>query len=285
MTCTLSTNHGERGDLPGTAEESAVFDCGRLPLPAESPQLRLVTYNVHGCRGTDGRLSVSRVGDVLAACEADLIVLQELDVGRSRSEQGLQPEEIAARLGMHFVFCPTVSRGKEHYGHAVLGRRPLRSVRSEALPRTSWPRPAELRGALWVEAAIGHRTLQIIGTHLGLAPWERWMQVEVLLGARWIGAPEFVGPRVVCGDLNSAPGSPVYERLSVRLRDAQRLRARRGARPTYPSRLPLLRIDHVLVGDELRVVDTFVVDSPEARMASDHLPLVCDLVLAKEENR
>jgi endonuclease/exonuclease/phosphatase family metal-dependent hydrolase len=42
------------------------------------PHIRLVTYNIHGCVGRDGRLAVERVAGVLAELGADVIALQEL---------------------------------------------------------------------------------------------------------------------------------------------------------------------------------------------------------------
>ena len=41
---------------------------------------RIVTYNVHRCVGTDRRLDVGRVAEVLAALNPDIVALQELDV-------------------------------------------------------------------------------------------------------------------------------------------------------------------------------------------------------------
>src|SRR4051812_7214833 len=48
-------------------------------------RLRIMTYNVHSCRGTDSKLSVERIAAVISDCSADLVCLQELDVGRIRS--------------------------------------------------------------------------------------------------------------------------------------------------------------------------------------------------------
>jgi endonuclease/exonuclease/phosphatase family metal-dependent hydrolase len=45
-------------------------------------------------------------------------------------------------------------------------------------------------------------------------------------------------------------------------------------RPTFPSRFPLLRIDHVFVSQEIRVTSSSIVFDPLARRASDHLPLL-----------
>jgi endonuclease/exonuclease/phosphatase family metal-dependent hydrolase len=41
-----------------------------------------MTYNVHGCVGTDGRLDVGRIAAVIGQSRPDIVALQELDVGR-----------------------------------------------------------------------------------------------------------------------------------------------------------------------------------------------------------
>ena len=40
--------------------------------------LRIATYNIHRCRGLDGRTNPSRVADVIRAIEPDVIALQEV---------------------------------------------------------------------------------------------------------------------------------------------------------------------------------------------------------------
>jgi endonuclease/exonuclease/phosphatase family metal-dependent hydrolase len=244
--------------------------------------LRLVTYNVHGCVGGDGALSEARVADVLAAVEPDVVVIQELDVGRERSQRGHQPERIATHLAMSFLFCPTVQDGDAHYGHAILSRHPIRHVRTGALPAVRRPRATEPRSALWAEIEGPDLTLQVIGTHLGLSPFERYLQASALRGSAWMGSPDYAGPRVLCGDLNVGPHSSTYYRLRTGLRDVQRVAFGLRARPTYPAKFPLLRLDHVFSSRELDVRRVEVVTTKLARAASDHLPLVVDLARAEE---
>jgi endonuclease/exonuclease/phosphatase family metal-dependent hydrolase len=48
---------------------------------------------------------------------------------------------------------------------------------------------------------------------------------------------------------------------------------------TFPSRLPLVRIDHVFVGPGVEVVRVETMRTPLARVASDHLPLMVEIRL------
>src|ERR1700712_4677041 len=94
---------------------------------------RIVTYNVHRCVGNDRRLNVSRIADVLARLEPDIVALQELDVGRARTG------------------------GEELCGDAILTALPERLVQVGPLPGHPLMARLEPRGALWVQAEVGGR--------------------------------------------------------------------------------------------------------------------------------
>ena len=54
----------------------------------------------------------------------------------------------------------------------------------------------------------------------------------------------------------------------------------RAERSTFPASDPRERIDLVLVDPRITVTGYQVVDTPVARRASDHLPVVADLLLS-----
>jgi endonuclease/exonuclease/phosphatase family metal-dependent hydrolase len=61
------------------------------------------------------------------------------------------------------------------------------------------------------------------------------------------------------------------------MKDAQRVLRGHRPRPTFPSALPFLRLDHVFVSDAVDVRGVTVPHDAKARRASDHLPLIVDL--------
>jgi endonuclease/exonuclease/phosphatase family metal-dependent hydrolase len=134
----------------------------------------------------------------------------------------------------------------------------------------------EPRGALWIAVQWRGREIQIVNTHLGLGRRERLAQIGALLGPDWLGSPDCRAPRVFLGDLNSFPGGRVYRAVAALLCDAQRAVAGRP-RPTYPAHLPIFRIDHVFASEDMAVESVRAWDTPLARVASDHLPLVVRL--------
>jgi endonuclease/exonuclease/phosphatase family metal-dependent hydrolase len=232
-----------------------------------------MTYNVHGCRGSDGRLRPERILDVIAEALPDVVALQELDVDSS-GEPGLdQAEYLARELDMDLHFVAARPKGGGHYGNALLTPHPSRVQRAASLPRLH--ERCEARAAQWVRIDTPDGALDVINTHLGLMRHERLLQVDALLGEGWLLAPELAAHFVLCGDLNATPGSLVYRRLCTRLSDSQR--TLKLPRPTFPALFPMIRIDHVFVSHALKVSSVRVPSGARARLASDHRPLIVDL--------
>ena len=244
-------------------------------LPTDG--LRIMTYNVHSCVGMDGKLDAERIARVIARAKPDIVALQELDVGRMRSQGMDQAHLIARYLEMEFHFHPALHLEEERYGDAILTHLPLRLVKAGPLPGLANIPRLEPRGVLWVAVDLHGTEVQVINTHLGLLPRERVAQVEALLSEDWLGEAQRRGPVVLCGDFNAVPSSPVCRRLGERLRDAQAAGHQRRAQATFSSRFPTLRIDHIFVSPGLEVAGITVPRSQLARVASDHLPLIAEL--------
>lgn len=242
---------------------------------ARRDTLRIVTYNVHGCQGMDGRVSPRRIARVLAQLDADIIALQEVDVGRKRSRAEDQVSLIASELWMNACFCPVVDIAGERYGHAVLSRESLSPVRRGRLPGIR--RGREPREVLWVTTQWHEREINCLGTHLGLGNSERRQQVQALLGTEWLGGLNGANPIVLCGDFNLHPGTWGYRQLTANLQDVQESRNGRIPARTFPSSYPVRRIDHIFVSEHF-VIETVAVPHNElTAVASDHLPVVTDL--------
>lgn len=232
--------------------------------------LRVATYNVHAFVGTDGVYDPERTARVIQQTGADIVALQEVDFGRGPRAESSAVEKLAARLGMRCHFTPTRDGRRGHFGNAVLSLHGLQLVSEGVLPR----RRDEARAVQWLRVQAPHFELHLMNTHLSVSVLDRGAQVRALLGAEWIVQAGTELPLVVCGDFNAPPLSLVYQRLSRALNDCQRGKMRRG---TWPSRMPLLRLDHIFVSSHVQVRDVTVLDGDLERVASDHLPLVADL--------
>ncbi len=248
---------------------------GILPA-APKGTLKLMSYNVHGCCGMDGRISPRRIARIISRQNPDVVALQELDRGRLRSREEDQANVIAGLLGYHVVFCPTVTAGSEGYGHAVLSRYPLETVKVADLPSETRGIWVENRRALWTRLDFHGVRIHVVTTHLGLSGKERRMQMTALLGPDWLGSVPQNEPAILCGDLNCLPGSASHRIATRKFQDV----AGRRRCATFSSIRPIVRLDHIFVSTQFTPEKVHVVQDLLARVSSDHLPVVAELTLA-----
>ena len=241
--------------------------------------LRVMTYNIHACRGTDGKWSPERIADVIAQARPDIVALQEVDVGRVRSGGVDQAILIAEQLGMTLQFSPALHLMEEKYGDAILTPWPSRLIRTGRLPGLRMFPNLEPRGALWVQISVRGVDIQMMTTHLGLLRRERMRQVEQLIGPDWLGSPRCDGPVVLGGDFNFLSRSRAYRKLTGVLNDVQFAPGAGAPHATFPSRYPRFRIDYIFASPDVRVNDVQSVRTPLTRIASDHLPVVANLAV------
>jgi len=209
------------------------------PAPPAPDAVRVVQANVQLGFDPDGRRRAPELGVALAALDADVIVLNEVDRGRYVTGAADLLGTYAAATGMTTVFGPT--SGPLH-GTAVLTRLPVVEVARQTLPAGGDPRT---RSALTVvlERPDGE-LLAVVATRLSDVDRRgdtRLPQAQAVAGivAR---LRERGLPVLVVGDLAAAPGDPaltVLEELLVRaLPDSVR---------TFPATSPRVQVDHVLI--------------------------------------
>ena len=247
--------------------------------PAISKNLRIMSYNVHGCKGMDGRISTDRIASVIARYNPDVVALQELDAGRLRSFGIDQAESIARNLGMFFQFSPASCVKNEQYGNAILSRYPMEVIKKDNLPRLWRKKFLESRGAIWVSVDHQGTKINIVNTHLSLWPKEQLLQIKTLLGSDWLHQPDYSGPIILCGDLNTSPNSHVYKEICKTFKDSQLMLSGHKPLKTWVSDFPIRRIDHIFVTPEFLLNSIKVSQTLLDRSASDHLPIIVDLFL------
>jgi endonuclease/exonuclease/phosphatase family metal-dependent hydrolase len=230
--------------------------------------VRVATYNIHRCRGLDGRTRPNRIAEVLQGIGADVIALQEV-IGAGAWHEG-QAQEIGAALGMGWVMATTRILRRHAYGNVVLSRFPIvHHVRYDL----SW-KTCEPRGCQRVDVQVGQDTLHLYNVHLGTAFLERRHQagrLSTIVHDKRIGTP-----KVVLGDFNEWMKGLATQMLSERLKSID-LRAHLKRRRTYPGVFPVLHLDHIYYEGEVEVTKLELPRTRLSLMASDHLPLVAEL--------
>jgi len=185
-----------------------------------------------------------------------------------------QPQEIAKYLKIDHHFQPAWQTNEEQYGNAILTRYPLKIIKTGVLHQQHKDR--SFRCAMWAEINTGGSVpIQLITTHLSIYPQEQLQQARELVD-HWIAPARKKGPVVLCGDFNARPKSRAHKVLADALKDVETFDDS-PRRSTYFSPFPVLRVDHIFVSEFVTPVNVVVPFSRVSRIASDHLPLACDL--------
>ena len=226
-------------------------------------RLRVATYNIRKCVGTDWRRRPDRILDVLGEIGADLAALQEAD-RRFGTRASTLPAGLLAEAGWTPAPIAPHLDGLGWRGNALLLGPRARLVAAEPvrLPHV------EPRGAALAEIALEGARIRVVGMHLGLTPPDRTRQARAVLDAL---ARRPALPTVLLGDMNEPRGGAGPLRLFAA---AHRLAP---AEPTYHAEFPFAALDRIAASPRLRLAASGVHRSPLARRASDHLPLWADL--------
>ncbi len=246
--------------------------------------MRVVSWNVHGMIGRDGRHDPERIARVIEALRPDIAGLQE--VGAAALPPGFgDPAEFLGRLArMESAFGRTMAHRRggpgSAYGNAVLSRWPIQAVRSYDLSVPG----REPRGCVRADVERDGVVVHFFAAHLGLDWRERRRQASQLLSADILRDTALAHPLVLVGDFNSLSNRSAVPRWLRRQLVDCALAARNEA-PTFPCRFPLFRLDRCYVDAAFRVAQVEVDRSPLARRASDHLPVVVELELVPGARR
>jgi endonuclease/exonuclease/phosphatase family metal-dependent hydrolase len=233
-----------------------------------STSLRIATYNIHRCRGLDGRTRPDRIAAVIRSIGADVVALQEVVGAGPRG--GGHAEEIGAALGMGWIMSSARLLRGHQFGNTVLSRLPITQHLEHDL---SW-KTCEPRRLQRVDVSVNGSTLHVYNVHLGTALLERRHQAERL--AEIVTDRHVPGPKLVLGDFNEWMRGLVTSTLSARLNSVD-LRNYLSRRRTYPGVFPLLHLDHIYYAGHVEILGVELPRTRLALVASDHLPLVADV--------
>jgi len=236
----------------------------------QESNFRVMTYNVHQGFDVGDIPSLDRIADTISREQPDVVVLEEVVRGWLIDDQHDVLGYLAGRLGMAYVYGPTIG---DLYGNAILSRYPIADVR-----RVSYAKEPGLRyqprGA--VIAHIGDDStkprLLIAVTHLDEnsdASAVRMEQVRALLNE--VGSTT---PAVIACDCNAKPDAPELKLITDSGFGDLALQSG-GPDNTFPSDAPVERIDYIF-GTGVTAAQGHVVSST----ASDHRGVVVNITLS-----
>jgi len=229
-------------------------------LTPSSSTVRVMTWNIHGGMGPDGRHDLDRMLTLVRRAAPDVLALQEVD---SRRTPGCEhPITMFKRvLGHHGIAAAAITTPDGDYGQALLSRWPMTDteVHDISVPGR------EPRRAITAVVNAPAGQLFVVATHLGLKLVERHRQCRQMEALTTFSTLT----TVFMGDFNDWmwPGS-VQNVL------ARKLPGRTHHR-TFPARLPLLKLDRIYCRPASALLSSHV--DPSARAISDHLPIVAEI--------
>jgi endonuclease/exonuclease/phosphatase family metal-dependent hydrolase len=244
--------------------------------------ITVASYNMRKAIGTDRRRRPERVLHVLQEIDADVVALQEADK-RIGGRGAAVPHEL---IDGHGLYKPVPFRvrhrraleslpGGRHaerllkintrnlgwHGNALLVKKHVDVMDVAALDLPM----LEPRGAVMAELLIGDKALRVVGMHLDLSGLWRRRQMRAILEA--IHCRPHKMPTILMGDTNEwRDAGACLQELNGSYRVAP-------TGPSFHSRRPFAALDRIIIDNRLAIEAAGVHASPDARKASDHLPI------------
>jgi endonuclease/exonuclease/phosphatase family metal-dependent hydrolase len=225
-------------------------------------KLRVLTWNIHGGVGRDGKFDLARIIGLIRGWEPDVVALQEVDSRRNAMNNVPAFAFITEQLGFHAVEAKTLLAKDGEYGQMLISRWALGKT---AIHDISVP-GREPRRAIEAEIETPSGPLRVLAAHFGLTFKEQRTQAEALAALARYGA----GTTIVLGDFNDWIRGSVQKAFSEQFPVVTSHR-------TWPARFPVLRLDRVFCRPADALVNSRT--DPKGGKMSDHLPVIADIEL------
>lgn len=238
-------------------------------MPQEPETLTVMSYNIHHGRGMDDVVDLERIAEVILGEGADIVGLQEVDVGVRRSHNLDIASELARLTGLEYVvFGKNLDHDGGEYGIAVLSKYPVTSYENMQFKKMG----NEQRSIQAMQINLDGFPILLMNTHLAHRREDEAERLHFIEAARDVIIPAYPSARAVLftGDFNDVPGSATHLALKKYLKDVWELAGAGGEGLTIPPDEPSRRIDYIFFDGDIQPVEARV---PRTQ-ASDHLPVV-----------
>jgi endonuclease/exonuclease/phosphatase family metal-dependent hydrolase len=227
-------------------------------------RLRILSWNIHAGIGSDRRYNLERIIELIRGHAPDIIALQEVE-SRGRTE-ALPLHALTKALGEYAAEARTIVAPDGHYGHVLISHWPMHNVQLHDL---SVPRQ-EARFAIEAGWDTPMGRIAVLATHLGLRYAECRQQITQLKQV----VSAISGPVLMVGDFNDWHGH--VRRAFLPLLPG------RSLVKTFPARYPLLDLDGIYCRPAQALLKSWT--DRAGRFASDHLPVLADLMFHGNDN-
>ena len=227
---------------------------------ASAQKVRVMSYNVHNCIGSDKVKDIDRCANVILEANPDIVAIQEVDSCTRRNKRYVLGE-LGEKAGYHAYFGPTIPYKGGKYGIGVLSKKKALSVEFHRLPCRKEP-----RGLLVVE----FDKYYFLATHLSLVRPDQRESTQIIKEI----VSKLNKPVFLAGDMNAQPHSPtmeLFKEYMTVLTDETKF--------TFPALNPRGCIDYVMGANasfKVKKNHIFYGD-----ISSDHLPLYVDVKISK----
>jgi endonuclease/exonuclease/phosphatase family metal-dependent hydrolase/predicted MPP superfamily phosphohydrolase len=229
--------------------------------PKEENTIRIMSYNVHNCIGTDEQRDYRRIAGIISDIAPDVVAIQETDSATTRSNGDYVLKEVADRCLMFPLYAPAIDFQGGKYGIGILAKEKPLNVKHIPLPGRE-----EARMLLIVE----FEQYILACTHFSLTADDRLASVAIIKeAAKGAGKPFFLA-----GDMNATPG----EAASIALAEDFDMLSD-PKQNTSPATNPAECIDYIYAYKNSPTCSVLKRQVVRETVASDHLPLYVDVRL------
>jgi endonuclease/exonuclease/phosphatase family metal-dependent hydrolase len=189
------------------------------PPPTATPStgnpLRVMQWNIHKTKGSDGVCNPDRIANVIVAQNVDVVSLNEVnfysgacawDFDMGARLQSLVQQKTGVTWYRQHV---NANGGSSGVGNVILSRHQPVSSSSTLLSYT--------RGVAQMTIVVNGRPVNLFSTHVEYYE-SSWRPIQIAEAVRWMDT--FSEPRIVMGDFNTWPGTSDYHLIANPYQDS-----------------------------------------------------------------
>lgn len=230
--------------------------------------LKILTWNIHKCVGTDKRRDPNRILDAIQEYDADIVVLQEVDRKIGANRALLDLDVIKRKTELRSALPQSdPTKGVGWRGNLILVSPDIECLDTKKILLPS----LEPRGALLAHLSYNGTNIDVIGIHLGLLGPVRARQLGSI--AAEIAARKII-PTIIAGDTNE------WRKESSAIDPINGILGNAGSSiNTFPATTPIFPLDRIVAGRGAKVVSQEVMT---CQKASDHLPVLSHIKFCRD---